>query len=202
MMNIKATICFFFLIVSAFAQIDTTLFIKVHFLYGSKPKKKFKATEIKYFGGIHGGHVSIQVGNMDYGFEPTDKVHIFPHKNNHKAGYVSNITKGAMRYDTSSKVTTFIIPLTIEQYNKLNIINQTYCKKTPYDYAFFGMRCASTAQDVLGQIGVVKKKSRFSNIVTTFYPKKLRKRLFKLAIKNNYIVIKSSGRFSRKWEKD
>lgn len=201
-MKIKATIFLFFLVVSTYAQLDTTIFIKVHFLYGSKPKKKFKTTEFKYFGGIHGGHVSIQVGNIDYGFEPTDKVHILPRRHKHKADYVDNIVRGPMRYDTTSKVTTFIIPLTIEQYNKLNMINQSYCKKTPYDYAFFGMRCASTAQDVLGQIGIVKKKSRFSNIVTTFYPKKLRKRLFKIAKKNNYTVIMRPGRASRMWEKD
>lgn len=201
-MRIKTTIFLLFIVVSVISQIDSTIFIKVHFLYGSKPKKKFKATEFKYFGGIHGGHVSIQVGNIDYGFEPTDKVHILPHRRQHKSNYVDNIVSGAMRYDTTSKVTTFIIPLTMEQYNRLNIINQTYCKKAPYDYAFFGMRCASTAQDVLGQIGVVKKKSRLNNIITTFYPKKLRRRLFKLAKKNNYTVIKRPGRKSRKWEND
>jgi hypothetical protein len=201
-MKIKATIFLFFIVFLTSAKSDSTIFIKVHFLYGSKPKKDFKTTEFKYFGGIHGGHVSIQVGNIDYGFEPTDKVHILPHRHKHKSDYVDNIVRGSMRYDTASKVTTFIIPLTIEQYNKLNIINQNYCEKAPYDYAFFGMRCASTAQDVLGQIGVVKRKGRFGNIVSTFYPKKLRKRLFKLAQKNNYTVIKRPGRITRKWEKD
>lgn len=184
------------------SQSDTLRFIKVHFLYGSKPKKQFKATENKYFGGLHGGHVSIQVGNIDYGFEPTDKVHILAHKRHHKADFVDNIVNGYMRYDTTSKVATFIIPISIEQYNQLNRIHQCYCKDTPYDYAFFGMRCASTTQDILGQIGVVKKKRRFNNIVTTFYPKKLRKRLFRLARKNNYTVIQRPGRISRKWEKD
>ncbi|MES2516377.1 MAG: hypothetical protein V4580_19640 [Bacteroidota bacterium] len=107
-----------------------------------------------------------------------------------------------MRYDSTSKITTFIIPLSIDQYNKINQITQNYCKITPYDYAFFGMRCASTVQDILGQIGVVKKKKRLSNIVTTFYPKKLRKRLFKLAKKNNYQIIRYPGRKTRKWESD
>ncbi len=184
------------------SQNDSLRYIKVHFLYGSKPKKQFKTTENKYFGGLHGGHVSIQVGNMDYGFEPTDKVHIIAHKRHYKANFVENIVNGHMRYDTTSKVVTFIIPISIEQYNNLNRINQNYCKVTPYDYAFFGMRCASTAQDILGQIGVVKKKRRFNNIVTTFYPKKLRKRMFRLAEKNNYTIIQRPGRASRKWERD
>jgi hypothetical protein len=201
-MNYIHTILFILLSAASFAQSDSVRFIKVHFLYGSKPKKQFKATENKYFGGLHGGHVSIQVGNIDYGFEPTDKVHILAHKRHHKADFVDNIVNGDMRYDTTSKVTTFIIPVSIEQYNRLNSIHQNYCKAEPYDYAFFGMRCASTAQDILGQIGVVKKKKRFNNILTTFYPKKLRKRMFRLARKNNYTVIQRSGRISRKWEQD
>lgn len=201
-MKFTKTIIFLLIFASTYAQIDSTSFIKVHFLYGSKPKKKFP-NEVKYFGGLHGGHVSIQVGNIDYGFEPTYKVHIFPHRRRPKSDYVDTFVKGQMRYDTTkNKVTTFIIPLTTEQLNKLNQINLAYCKKAPYDYAFFGMRCASTAQDVLGQIGVVKKRGRFSNIVTTFYPKKLRKRLFKLAKANNYTIIQRPGRASRKWEKD
>jgi hypothetical protein len=64
------------------------------------------------------------------------------------------------------------------------------------------MRCAASAQDILGQIGVVKYRKRFYNIVTTFYPKMLRKRFFKLAKKNNWKVTKQEGRPTRKWEKD
>ena len=64
------------------------------------------------------------------------------------------------------------------------------------------MRCALTAQDILGQIGVFKKKSRFFCIATTFYPKKLRKKLFRLSKKNNCTVIKTEGKKTRKWEKD
>ncbi len=75
-------------------------------------------------------------------------------------------------------------------------------KNAPYDYAFLGMRCAASAQDVLGQIGVVKKRKRLKNIYTTFYPKKLRKRLLKQATEKNYKIISHQGRPTRKWEKD
>src|SRR3954451_1597248 len=34
--------------------------IKVHFLYGSKPFRKYKDTEPKWFGGMLGGHVGIE----------------------------------------------------------------------------------------------------------------------------------------------
>jgi hypothetical protein len=66
---------------SAFSQTDTAHFIKVHFIYGSKPKRSYKTTEQKVFGGLHGGHVSIQFDTMDYGFEPKNfPVHIFARK--------------------------------------------------------------------------------------------------------------------------
>ena len=82
-------------------------------------------------------------------------------------------------------------------------IQTDYCAKAPYDYAFFGMRCSASAEDILGQIGVVKRKKRNAKIIrTNFYPKKLRKRLFKMAREKNYQVIKSEGRTSRKWESD
>ncbi len=63
----------------SFAQSDT-LFIKVNFLYGSKPLKEFKNSETKHFGGIHGGHVSLELDNLDYSFGTSGTFHIFAHK--------------------------------------------------------------------------------------------------------------------------
>ncbi len=201
-MKIVLTITFLLIFSLTYSQADTSHFIKVHFLYGSKPKRKHKDTEFKAFGGLHGGHSTIQVDDVDYGFEPTtNRVHIFARKKR-KSDFVDKQLNGADRYSKESKTVTFIIPITHKQYQDINRIHKSYCDTTPYDYAFFGMRCASTTQDVLGQIGVVKKKRRFGNIVTTFYPKKLRKRLFRLAKKNNYQVIKNAGRQTRKWERD
>lgn len=186
-----------------FSQVDSSHSIRVHFLYGSKPKREFKDTEFKAFGGLHGGHVSIQIDNIDYGFEPTFKpVHIFAHKKKIKADFAENKLNGTARYSDKNKTVTFIIPLSQNQFQELNRIQKDYCDTTPYDYAFFGMRCASTTQDILGQIGVLKKKTRFAAIVTTFYPKRLRKRLYKLAKKKNYQIIKNEGRHTRKWERD
>ena len=103
-------------------------------------------------------------------------------------------------YPKGYKLCTFIIPISEIQYQELQKINTTNCNKPPYDYAFMGMRCAASAQDVLGQIGIVKKKRRFNNIFTTFYPKKLRKRMFKLAKEKNYKIETQEGRITRKWE--
>ena len=99
------------------------------------------------------------------------------------------------------KFAVFFIPVTPEQYDKAKEILENYAAQTPYDYAFFGMRCASAANDVLGQLNILKKRSRFGYVATSFYPKKLRKKLFKLAAKHNYKVLKQAGRVTRKWEK-
>jgi len=201
-MKLTLTITFLFLSAFIFSQADTTHYIKVNFLYGSKPKRKYKATEFKAFGGIHGGHVTIQVDDTDYGFEPSAKpVHIFARKKR-RSDFVDMPLNGKDRYSKDSKTAVFIIPVTNEQYQKLNKIHKSYCDTTPHDYAFFGMRCASTTRDILAQIGILKKKNRFLTITTTFYPKKLRKRMFRLASKNNYLVIKNEGKITRKWERD
>lgn len=184
------------------AQADSAYVIKLHFLYGSKPLKKYRPLEVKYFGGLHGGHVSIQMNNKDYGFEPTGRVHVFPHKRHLQSAYVVNTVSGKMRYDTTSKVTTFIIPLSRQQYEQLQQINDAYARNPPHDYAFFGMRCASTTRDILAQAGLLKKRNRLITIFGTFYPKRLRKELFELAKRRNYGVVQTTGRISRKWEKD
>jgi hypothetical protein len=183
-------------------QTDSSHLLKVHFLYGSKPKWKHRDTEKKYFGGLHGGHVSLELDGVDYGFEPSRGFHIFARKKKFKSDYADKAPQTGYRYGPGNKLTTFYVPLTVQQYKHIYDIFPEYCSKTPYDYAFFGMRCAASAQDILGQIGVVKYRSRFINIVTTFYPKMLRKRFFKLAKKNNWTVTKQDGRPTRKWEKD
>ena len=91
----------FFNAIFVFGQSDSVYFIKVHFVYGSKPLKKYKSTEQKIVGGLHGGHVSIQVEENDYSFEPINRIHIFPHKKNHHSSYVSYKGTKGMRYDTT-----------------------------------------------------------------------------------------------------
>lgn len=202
-MKLFLTILLFGYVHFIVSQTDTTSYvIKVHFLYGSKPKRNHKNTEYKVFGGLHGGHVSIQVDDTDYGFEPTiHPVHIFPRKKR-QSDFVDKSLKGQNRYSKESKTVTFIIPVSQTQYLALKQIHQSYCESTPYDYAFFGMRCASATQDILGQIGILKKKSRLGAIITTFYPKRLRKKLFKLSARTNYQIIRNEGRMTRKWEND
>jgi hypothetical protein len=201
-MRLLVTILFLLISLSIQSQTDTSHIIKVHFLYGSKPLKKYKATEAKYFGGIHGGHVTIESDSIDYGFSPVGRVHMISHRGNTHSVFHGKETHNQAPYPKGYKVCTFIIPITEIQYRELQKINSTRCNKPPYDYAFLGMRCAASAQDVLGQIGIVKKRGRLKNIFSTFYPKKLRRRMFKLAKEKNYKIETQEGRVTRKWEKD
>jgi hypothetical protein len=184
------------------AQNDS-LFIKVHFLYGSRPLKQFKSTETKHFGGKHGGHVSIELDNVDYGFGPSNgSFHLFAHKKKPRSSFDTKNSEGKPAYMGGWKYASVWIPLTEEQYDRVKQVLENYTNKSPYDYAFFGMRCASATHDILAQTGILKSRSNFYYILTTFYPKKLRKRLFRLAETRSYKIIKQEGRTTRKWEKD
>lgn len=185
-----------------YSQSDSVTMIRVNFLYGSRPKHKFKETEVKYFGGLHGGHVSVQAGDTDYGFGPTVMpVHIFA-KRLRKSVFEARALDGQPRYSDGNKTVTLIIPLSQLQFRALDSIHNAYCRTSPYDYAFFGMRCAAATQDVLAGAGIIERRSRFWTIVSTFYPKKLRKRLIKIAKARGYQVIRSEGKTTRRWEKD
>src|SRR5690606_35883594 len=105
--------------------------------------------------------------------------------------------------DTANmKYTTFIIPVDSLMFAEIYQTNQTYIKRTPYDYAFFGMRCAAATGDILGTHGFIKKRGRFRNTCKFFYPKRLRKKLFKIAEEESWTIVSHCGTVRRKWEKD
>ena len=103
---------------------------------------------------------------------------------------------------TTSKWMTILIPVSNSQMQLLNTIFDTYPRKTPYDYAIFGMQCAAASYDVLSEIGMVKKINDRKNVVRNFYPKLLRKRMLKWAKENDLTVLYHTGKPSRKWESD
>lgn len=185
---------------------DTT-YLKVHLLYGSKPLKKYKDTEPKWFGGVLGGHVGIEGdSNKIVNFVPSGTFHLVAKKDNrhsahtvHSASSFYAILGGEPE---NAKSAIVYVPVTTQQKQQFDSITAAYLKQTPYDYAFFGMRCGAAAYDILGQLHIltdysVKKTSR-----KIFYPKKLRKRLFHLAERNNWRIIKQDGCDRRKWERD
>jgi len=189
----------------AFSQ--DTILLKVHFLYGSKPLKKYKGTEKKWFGGMLGGHVGIEGDNDKvFNFQPKGRVHWFAHKHNLHSYYGK---LSVIAFDTvmggntdSVKTATVDIPITRQQKQTFDSICLVYIKQTPYDYAFLGMRCSAAAYDVLAQLGILKRYSYRRTYLKIFYPKKLRKILFKEAAENGWVIERKEGSPKRKWEAD
>lgn len=197
---------FFFLFCFSTAAISLagdSLVVKLHFVYGSKPRRALKSVEKNYFGGIHGGHVYMEIGHDLFSFgRRKGQWHIFSHKRR---------VVGCYRLDSNLvwcgdtgrlKITSITIPVTAVQMQQFKSLEQQYLKASPYDYAFFGMRCAAAAYDVLSSAGICRKRSRAGIIAKNFYPKRLRLKLLKRAEKEHWQVERREGRPSRRWEKD
>lgn len=189
---------------SLFAQADSSQqkYITVHFLYGSKPARGYKAAEHKYFGGIHGGHVYMQIDSTMFSFTPKYGWHVFAKHHKIKGGYILENAVSWAKDTSDDKYTSIRIPLSDSQYKSLTTIEKCYLDTSPYDYAFFGMRCASACADVLSQLGIIKQRSNFGLIRKNFYPQRLRRKLLRYAKRNDLEVIRREGRQSRKWERE
>jgi hypothetical protein len=181
---------------------QTEHLLKVLFRYGSRPARGYENIEREDFGGIHGGHVCIGIDSIVIGFDSPVGFHVFPRKKNLKGVFVLEDECDYMQDTIKKKYAIVEIPLSGQQYDKLQKVISAYLSKTPYDYAFFGMRCASATYDILSQIGIFKQKSRAGNIISNFYPKLLRRKVFHLARENNYKITKLKGRKTRVWEDD
>jgi len=181
--------------------------LHVRFLYGSKPKPEHKKVQKRWFGGTLGGHVGIQYDSKRYlSFFFEGRAHIFQHnkqKNGRYALQTDSTFNFIMDKDVDSvKSLSIYIPITRIQKEKFLSISDAYIKETPYDYAFFGVRCGSSTYDVLSQIGDLKHFSYFKMWSKIFYPKKLRWRLIRQAKKNKWLTIKKKGTHKRIWERD
>lgn len=173
--------------------------IRLNFLYGSKPARAWKGTESKLFGGMKGGHVNIEFNGRVLDFLP-GKCPLFPANKNPSGGYSIH---SSIYWDTAStQWATVIIPVSAVQVQQLEQVMDSFSRKTPYDYAVFGMRCAAASYDVLSRVGLLKRMPQGKNVFKHFYPKLLRKKIFRWARKNGYDVLKHKGRPSRKWESD
>lgn len=183
------------------------VFIKVHFLYGSKPKKEFRDSERKWFGGKLGGHVGIETSPdtiIDFG--PSGKFHYISHRNNRHSHFTTHDTTNFWEIFGTEKEKvermSVWIPITLAQKKILDSVAQEYLNHTPYDYAFIGMRCGAAAYNVLSKINIVNKRSRFGTYMRIFYPRKLRRKLMRKARKNGWKIQKVEGTVTRNWERD
>jgi hypothetical protein len=194
---------FFSFYLASASMAGDSLFFKLHFVYGSKPKHGFKAMEPKYFGGIHGGHVYMEADGKLFSFGPDKgQWHVISHRKKIYGKYRvdSNLVWCG---DTGKlQITTITIPITKQQLEQFQQLEKSYLQTAPYDYAFVGMRCAAAAYDVLSQIGISRKRSRAGIVTKNFYPKRLRVKLLKRARREHWIIEQQKGRPTRKWEKD
>ncbi len=194
MFKIAVCVILLFYLSSVHAQ-DT---IKVLFSYGSKPNAR---GESRWFGGIHGGHVSISYKRQYASFVPDGEVHIFPKKKQASAFVIER--DGQFLFDTTdSRYLIICIPADSQTIARKDSILQNRLYKPGYDYALFGMRCASAAYEVLSASGLYPRYAIKRQAFKYFYPKLLRKKLLKQARKNKWKTIYRPGRKTRKWERD
>lgn len=190
------------------AKADTAYSIKVHFLYGSRPINKYKRTERKWFGGKLGGHVGIEIdSNEIINFLPYGAVSLYPNEADPNSQFVimnNNNFYGVLGGNPDSmKKMVIHLEISSNQKTLLDSITTKYLSKTPYDYAFFGMRCGSSTYDILSTIGILEKfKSNKQLARRIFYPRRLRKRLLKMANEKGWSTEINEGFKKRKWEKD
>jgi hypothetical protein len=194
------------LVLNACAQ--DSCFIKVHFLYGSKPLKSYKKTEPSWFGGILGGHVGIESdSNKILNFVPDGKFHLIPSNTKRHSRYtIDSVNKFYSRlggqHPDSAKQAIIFIPVTKLQKEKFDSISAAYLAQAPYDYALTGMRCGAATYEILAQLGVLKRFPLQETALKIIYPKKLRNRLLVMAKKNGWTVLRHNGCCHRKWETD
>lgn len=181
--------------------------IRVHFLHGSKPRFKFRHEEDRWFGGILGGHAGVEYApGKIVNFLPHGRFHVFtqPHRiNSHFSIHDTVSFYEILGSDADSvKKTIVCIRVSSQQKAELDTLVAVYRRRSPYDYAFFGMRCGAAAYDLLAGAGIIERHSFSGTWTRFFYPRKTRRYLEKLALRNGYDIQKRQGSHRRTWEKD
>jgi len=174
--------------------------LKIHFIHGSTPMKNCKDYPEARLGRKLGGHVEIQVEKDVFGFNYSDKkIHYF-NSNNFNSTYESRIEKDWKIDRKHDKITTIPFPITKDQKKLLLEKMNNYHCQPPYDYAFFGQRCTSSAAEILSDCKIFGKYSNFESVCAFFYPRELRFLMLKLAKKNNIEPVLKGGISCHKWE--
>jgi hypothetical protein len=198
----------YYLLLNAFVQLNAqdSVLVRVHFLHGSKPKKEFRHTEKRWFGGVLGGHVGIEhEPNRVLNFEPVKRVHVFSRRKHINSKFSVHDTVAfyqIMGACDTVKRTIVTMKISAAQKAKLDSVATAYSSSTPFDYAFFGMRCSAAAYYVLVGAGVLKQTSFSKTWRMIFYPKRLRRKLESKNYGRVHSIFKTPGSLRRRWEKD
>jgi hypothetical protein len=184
-----------------------SVYIKVHFLYGSKPAKAYKGEERKWFGGRPGGHVGVETN-------PDQVLHFMPKGTFHYVGRQKN-RHSQYRYEPavnfwqifdaridSLKRLTIVVPVSAMQKRALDSIRVAFLEETPYDYAFLGMRCAAATYDIMSHAGFFTHRHHRFLRFYIFRPKTIRKKMLRLARQYDWEIQRKEGTKRRVWERD
>ncbi len=180
--------------------------LQIYFLYGSKPASSYRSSEPKWFGGKLGGHVGIGfAADSVLNFVPSGQFHRVGHRDPKHSRYVVTDTANFWAILGGSqgalKTARITIPIDSAQRQQFESIRQRYLQQSPYDYAFFGIRCASATDEILAKLGITKKRSYWGTIFGTFHPKRLRMRLLRMAGRNDWKVVRTRGSRMRVWQR-
>jgi hypothetical protein len=194
----KSLLIFLFIPLLSICQNDTLV---VEVIYGSKPIDK---NERSWFGGKLGGHIGLKIGKDSVmHFVPGGRV-VAININSDTGRYLISSSKQfyrTFRADTT-KTCQIFIPINSSQKQKLLNDSKPFLKEGPYPYAFLGMRCAAACYHLLSLADVTKDLSRSRMTWKFFYPRKLRKYLFKEAKSKGWIIKETPGSTKRKWDHD
>lgn len=179
--------------------------IVVHFLHGSRPARHWKAEEPKWFGGKLGGHVGIGFApDSVFHFVPSGKFHYVARRAPKHSRFVVSDTAGfwaTLGGSTGALTTTSIsVPIDSLQRATFTATKARYLAATPYDYAFLGMRCAAASNEILGKLGITRRRGYWGAIFGTFHPKMLRRRLLRGAMRHGWQVQHTTGSTHRVWQ--
>jgi hypothetical protein len=208
--------------------------IRVLCLYGSIPAKGWQGKEPMHGPNsmlgrmvkLHGGHVTIEYAHdKALSFQPVHydglggAGHLFSRSKEKNFNACFRIYTEKRSWNVlgnyynnidSLRRAVFIIPVTATQQHQLDSLATAYTQHTPYDYAFFGMRCASASYQFLKEAGLVTeyKHHIWFNIFTT---RDFRNALYKDYVRNRdkdkdkgkgWRLETTRGSLSRQWEKD
>jgi hypothetical protein len=172
----------------------------IHFIHGSIAQENCIYPRPR-LGGLLGGHVEIELDGKVYGFRHSKRpVHIFPQDNNRNSTYDIYTKQAWLKRTEYEKMTAIKLPISVEQKRHLQAILTDYLAKTPYDYAFFGKRCASSTADLLVQSGIICPLSTIEIMVAFLSPHPLRYAFLRLAEEKKYGIERQKGVDCRFWE--
>lgn len=183
--------------------------VRVLFIYGSRPAKGYEHTEPEWFGGLHGGHVGLQIGQDSVlSFRSTEyPCHLFPHRKFSSLFEIRTVygaweTFPPHHYRVEDlKRVVIVIPVTRRQKRTIDSLSRVYLAHAPYDYATVGMRCASATYDVLARAGLFRDYG-YDTWWHILMPRDLRSLLFKQAARKGWRVCRYDGSSRRVWESD